>query len=54
MNVFCLPPNITFIDGGKLDTALANYSKEEDAELEGKIESYIKEIHRVRIIKTSY
>lgn len=50
MNVFCLPPDIKFIDDGKLDTAVKNYSKEEDMALDDKIQKHLEGIHRVNTL----
>lgn len=50
MNVFCLPPDISFIDDGKLDAAMKNYSKEEDMALDDAIQKYLETIHQVPIL----
>jgi hypothetical protein len=47
LNVFSLPPDITFIDDGKLENSMKNYSKEEDAALDESIHKTLEAIHQV-------
>lgn len=47
LNVFSLPPDITFIDDGKLESSIKNYSKEEEAALDESIHKTFEAIHQV-------